>query len=161
MEILHSYWRMEYIETPKKDGEGFENPFVNLPLSGDDKKSLIVFRGPETYLVLNTYPYNPGHLLAVPYREVAELCQLTAEERNDLMDTIIKAQEILNKAFKPDGFNVGFNFGNAAGAGIPGHLHCHIVPRWNSDTNYMPVLGKTRVLPQALEETWDRLSEFC
>ena len=161
MDLLRSYWRMPYITAPTKEGEGHENPFALLPKLNNDKEALIVFRSSKNYLVLNKFPYNAGHLMAVPYREVAELEDLTDEERRDLMETIIKAKEILKKAFKPDGFNIGFNFGSAAGSGITKHLHCHIVPRWAGDTNFMPVIGNSRVLPEALDATWERLRQFC
>jgi len=107
--------------------------------------------------VLNRFPYNPGHLLAVPFREVTELEELTPAEGAALMAEIIFAKRLLAAALKPDGFNVGFNLGAAAGGSIP-HLHAHIVPRWNGDTNFMPVIGHTRTLPQSLEATWDRLA---
>ncbi len=160
MKTLHAYWRMEYIETPKTD-ESFGNPFLCLPELGDDKEALIIYRGQQSYLILNKYPYNPGHLLTVPYREVADLSDLEIDERNDLMTTIIKGKEILQKTFNPDGFNIGFNLGCSAGAGIPTHLHCHIVPRWEGDTNFMPVIGKTKVLPEALTDTWEKLKANC
>jgi len=159
MQHLHAYWRMEYIEAPK--GETFGNPFAEMPRRGDDKATHILVRARHTYVVLNRFPYNAGHLLVVPYREVAELADLTPEERIDFMDTLIAGQDILRRALKPDGFNIGFNLGAAAGAGIPKHLHAHIVPRWNGDTNFMPVLGETRVLPQSLDAMWARLREFC
>ena len=146
---------MEYIEAPK--GPGGPNPFVSLPAMGDDAAALILHRGALTYLLLNRFPYNAGHLLAVPFREVAELEDLTTAERDELMAKIVFAKRVLQAALKPDGFNIGFNLGAAAGAGIPQHLHAHIVPRWSGDTNFMPVIGQTRVLPQALESMYARL----
>jgi ATP adenylyltransferase len=159
MQHLHAYWRMEYIEVPK--GDGFRNPFSELPKLGDDRAALIVHRSAHCYLVLNKFPYNAGHLLAVPYREVSGLSGLTKDEKSDFMEMLITAEDILRKGLNPDGFNIGLNLGSAAGAGIPKHLHAHIVPRWNGDTNFMPVLGETRVLPQSLDAMWDRLREFC
>lgn len=150
---------MPYIEVPKPEG-GDHNPFVSIPLEEDDRKVLIVLRSAHCYLVLNKFPYNAGHLLVVPYREVSRLDELTAEEKADFFDTIIKGQQILEQAIHPDGFNVGFNLGRAAGAGIPSHIHCHIVPRWNGDTNFMPVLGETKVLPESLDAMWQRLRQF-
>ncbi len=155
MQQLHPYWRMDYIEAPRYPAT--KKPFTELPALGDDRAALIVHRSPLSYLVLNRYPYNPGHLLAVPFREVVELGELNAAERADLMDIIITAQALLRTALKPDGFNIGFNVGSTAGGSIP-HLHGHIVPRWNGDNNFMPVLGQTRVLPQALDATWERLA---
>jgi len=156
MQRLHAYWRMPYILAPKNPEAG-GNPFVHIHQSGDDKKEFILFRGKLNYIVMNRYPYNAGHLLVLPYREVPALEQLSTEERHELMDLIVKAQEILTRAIRPDGFNTGFNFGNAAGAGIPSHLHCHVVPRWNGDTNFMPVIGNTRVLPDSMSAMWERL----
>jgi len=156
MQQLHAYWRMDYIEAPRFPGAR-QRPFTDLPGLGDDRKALIVHRSRLSYLILNRYPYNPGHLLAVPFRDVAELEQLSAKGRADLMETITFARRLLAAAVRPDGFNIGFNLGSAAGGSIA-HLHAHIVPRWNGDTNFMPVLGETRVLPQALESTWERLA---
>ncbi len=156
MQQLHAYWRMEYIEAPRYPAS-MKRPFTELPALGDDRAAFIVHRSRFTYLVLNIFPYNPGHLLAVPFREVVELEELRAEEHADLMAEIILAKRLLSAAMKPDGVNIGFNLGSAAGGSIA-HLHGHIVPRWNGDTNFMPVIGQTRVLPQSLESTWTRLS---
>ena len=155
MQHLHAYWRMEYIEAPKYPDA--RNPFTSLPALGDDVTALIVHRVQWTYLLLNRFPYNAGHLLVIPFREVAELEQLTVAERDELMAMIVFAKRVLQEALKPDGFNVGFNLGSAAGAGIPRHLHAHVVPRWSGDTNFMPVIGQTRVLPQALDTMCRRL----
>ena len=156
-EHLHSYWRMEYIETP--EAIKGKNPFVALPKTKNDRESLIVFRGDTCFLLLNRYPYNAGHLLVVPYREVVDLGDLTAEEKAEFLELIIKGKAILTQALNPTGFNVGMNLGASAGAGIPGHLHAHIVPRWTGDTNFMPVIGQTRVLPTSLERMWERLRQ--
>lgn len=147
---------MEYIAAPRLP-EALKRPFSELPALGDDRSALIVHRSPLSYLLLNRYPYNPGHLLAVPFREVTDLLELTPAERADLMEEIVFGQKLLNAVLKPDGLNVGFNLGSAAGGSIA-HLHGHLVPRWNGDNNFMPVLGHTRILPQALETMWDRLS---
>jgi ATP adenylyltransferase len=156
MEQLHAYWRMEYIEAPRFPET--KRPFSELPALGDDRSALIVHRSKLSYLMLNRFPYNPGHLLAIPFREVVDLEDLTADESADLMANITFAKKIVRLALKPDGFNIGFNLGSAAGGSIP-HLHGHIVPRWNGDTNFMPVIGQTRTLPQALESTWAKLTE--
>jgi ATP adenylyltransferase len=156
MEHLHAYWRMEYIETPRHPAG--ENIFTALPALGDDAAALIVHRRRLSYLILNRFPYNAGHLMAVPFRAVTNLVDLDAAERADFMDEIIFGQEVLRAALKPDGFNIGFNLGSAAGGSIP-HLHAHIVPRWAGDTNFMPVLGQTRVLPQSLDTMYRRLRE--
>jgi len=156
MEQLHAYWRMAYIEAPRYPDT--KRPFTELPALGDDLTALIVHRQALSYLILNRFPYNPGHLLAIPFREVAELEELRADERADLMEAIVFAKRLLTAALKPDGCNVGFNLGTAAGGSIA-HLHAHIVPRWNGDTNFMPVLGQTRVLPQSLDATWEKLTQ--
>ena len=155
MDRLHAYWRMPYILAPKNPDES--NPFTKIHQTGDDKKEYILYRGTWNYIVMNRYPYNAGHLLVLPFREVDEMEKLELEERHELIDLIVKAQQILTRALKPDGFNIGFNFGKAAGAGIPSHLHCHIVPRWSGDTNFMPVIGDTRVLPDSMDAMWERL----
>jgi ATP adenylyltransferase len=155
MEHLHAYWRMEYIEAPRDQDGG--NLFTTLPALGDDAKALIIHRSRLSYLLLNRYPYNAGHLLAVPFRAATDLSELDAAERADLMDEIIRGKEILQAALKPAAFNIGFNIGAGAGGSIP-HLHAHIVPRWNGDTNFMPVIGQTRVLPQSLEAMYARLA---
>ncbi|MDR0901503.1 MAG: HIT domain-containing protein [Opitutaceae bacterium] len=155
MQQLHAYWRMEYIEAPRLPAS--KHPFTDLPALGDDRAALIVHRSPLSYLMLNRYPYNPGHLLAIPFREAAEIEELNPAERADLFDIIILAKRLLREVVKPDAFNIGFNLGTAAGGSIA-HLHGHIVPRWNGDNNFMPVLGQTRVLPQALETLWEKLT---
>ena len=156
MQQLHAYWRMDYIEAPRYPAT-MKRPFTELPALGDDRAALIVHRSSHSYLVLNRFPYNPGHLLAVPFREVIEPEELDSDERADLMDEIIFGRRLLTAAMRPDGVNIGFNLGSSAGGSIP-HLHAHIVPRWNGDNNFMPVVGQTRVLPQSLEATWERLT---
>jgi len=147
---------MEYIEAPRYPAT-FKRPFTELPKLGDDRAALIVYRSRLSYLVLNRFPYNPGHLLAVPFREVTDLEQLRPAGRADLMETMTFAKRLLTAALKPNGFNIGFNLGSAAGGSIA-HLHGHIVPRWNGDNNFMPVIGHTRMLPQSLEASWERLA---
>lgn len=154
MQHLHAYWRMDYIEAPRGPEGG--NLFADLPALGDDAKAHIIHRSRLSYLVLNRYPYNAGHLLAVPFRAATDLGELTAAERADLMDEIVFAKQVLTAALKPQAYNIGFNLGAAAGGSIP-HLHAHIVPRWSGDTNFMPVIGETRVLPQSLDAMYQRL----
>ena len=154
---LHAYWRMEYVTQEKTPGE--RRPFVDLPKQTDDRASLIVSREKHSFLLLNRYPYNAGHMMILPYREVPNLEDLSDEERLCFLASTIKAQKILQKAVKPDGFNIGLNIGEAAGAGIPKHLHLHVVPRWDGDTNFMPVLGNARVLPLSLESMWEKLHQ--
>jgi ATP adenylyltransferase len=157
MQQLHPHWRMEYIQAPRYP-DAMKRPFTELPALGDDRAALIVHRSPFSYLVLNRFPYNPGHLLAVPFREVTDLDELTATERTDLFEEIVFAKRLLTAALKPDGFNLGFNLGAAVAGGSIAHLHGHIVPRWSGDNNFMPVVGSTRILPQSLEATWERLA---
>ncbi len=157
MQQIHAYWRMEYIEAPKFPK--VSKPFTELPALGDDRAALIIHRTRLSYLILNRFPYNPGHLLAIPFREVGDIEELNAAESADLMQTIIFGKKVLRTALNADGFNVGFNLGHAVSGGSIPHLHAHIVPRWDGDTNFMPVIGETRVLPQALESTWTKLSE--
>ncbi len=147
---------MDYIEAPRYPA-ALKRPFTELPKLGDDRAALIVYRSRFSYLLLNRFPYNPGHLLAVPFREVTDLDELTPAGRADLMETVTFGKRLLTAALKPNGFNIGFNLGSAAGGSIP-HLHGHIVPRWNGDSNFMPVIGHTRLLPQSLEASWDRLA---
>lgn len=156
-ESLQAHWRMPYILAPKSNPAS-ANPFASLP-DQDDAESLILLRGKHNYTVLNRFPYNAGHLLVVPYQEVPDLQSLSPEARHEHIDCITAAQDLLARALKPDGFNTGYNLGTAGGAGIPTHLHCHIVPRWHGDTNFMPVIGNTRVLPDALQSMWERLRQ--
>jgi len=149
---------MEYIAAPRYPET--ERPFTDLPALGDDARALIVHRSRHSYVLMNRYPYNPGHLLAIPYREVTDLDQLDAAERADLGDSILYAKRLLTAALRPDGFNIGYNLGSAAGGSIP-HLHAHIVPRWQGDSNFMPVIGQTRTLPQSLDTLWARLREIA
>jgi ATP adenylyltransferase len=125
---------------------------------GDDRRALILQRGDRAFLILNAFPYASGHLMAVILRHVAALEDATADELLECMTLIQRAVRALQVAYKPDGFNVGANQGRAAGAGVVGHLHLHVVPRWNGDANFMPVIGETKVLPEALDTTYDRLT---
>jgi ATP adenylyltransferase len=125
----------------------------------DDPENLIVKRGQRAYIILNRYPYTSGHLLVVPYDHQPTLSDLDAETRAELMELVNEGILVLESIYKPQGFNVGINIGEAAGAGITGHIHMHIVPRWGGDTNFISSLGNTRVLPESLEETYRRLCE--
>lgn len=150
---------MDYIATKKSGESSAENPFTELPNAGDDRKALIVLRGEWNYVVLNRYPYNPGHCMVVPYREAGELDELSPEEHTEFFALLTRMTGVLRRAMNPHGFNIGINLGRAAGAGIPRHLHCHIVPRWEGDTNFLTVIGDSRTLPQALDETWSVLRD--
>ena len=159
-DYLHAHWRMPYIKEPSSTGKKRANPFLELPDSDNPKEALLLYKSSGSFIVMNKFPYNAGHLLCIPYREVGDLEDLSDEEYLDLCQTIRKAKKLLRLALRPDGFNIGYNLGASAGAGIPGHLHCHIVPRWSGDNNFMPVLSNTRVLPEAMDAMWDRLNEF-
>lgn len=155
MEKLWAPWRIRYILGPKDKGCFL----CAKPSDADDRQNLVLVREPTCFALLNAYPYNPGHLLVAPYKHTGEMDDLGEDELAALMLLTRRCQRILRQAMKPDGFNVGINLGQCAGAGLPGHLHIHIVPRWNGDTNYMPVTADTHVLPQALEELWDSLHQ--
>lgn len=150
---------MEYVQQAKTPAQ--RQPFADLPKRQDDRVTLVLSRERHSFILMNRYPYNAGHLLILPYREVPDLEDLSDEELLCFTKTTRKAKRLLSKALKPDGFNIGMNLGEAAGAGIPKHLHQHVVPRWSGDTNFMPVLGSTRVLPQSLEAMWDHLSQIA
>jgi ATP adenylyltransferase len=159
MKNLHAYWRMDYVEIPQSEKLEDNDPFLEIP-NEDEASSLLIFRSKFCYSVLNKFPYNAGHSMVIPYRQVADIQDLTPEEYSDIGQSILRMQKILIDALKPHGFNIGYNLGTAAGAGIASHLHCHIVPRWEGDTNFMPVIGQIKVLPQALEKMVARLRTF-
>ncbi|MBN1808489.1 MAG: HIT domain-containing protein [Planctomycetes bacterium] len=156
MDRLWAPWRMKYILDNAKAEDCF---LCTAAEAGPEEKNgiFLVRRGENALLVMNRYPYNNGHLLAAPLRHAADLTDLTAEERGGLMDMTALAEKLLREVLRPDGFNIGLNVGAVAGAGLPGHVHVHIVPRWESDTNFMPVVADTKVIPQALEELYDKL----
>lgn len=154
MDILHAPWRIDYILAPKRPvTEGQPSIFTDIAQSSDDEANYVVARSRTCYVVLNTFPYNGGHLMVVPYRQTAGFDELTDDELLDLMHMTRRSVQALREALKPQGFNMGVNLGKCAGAGIIEHLHVHIVPRWEGDTNFMPVLANTRVVPEALKET--------
>ena len=131
--------------------------FCTAPAAGDDRGQLVLHRGRHGYLILNAYPYASGHLLAVVYRHIASLADATSDELTDLMTLVTTATTLLAAEYRAEGFNVGLNQGRVAGAGIADHLHMHVVPRWNGDANFVAVVGETRVIPEALDVTYDRL----
>ena len=150
MESLHAPWRIEYILARKPELK--EGLFARIAQSSDDVGNLVVVRDRTCFALLNRYPYNGGHLMVVPYKEVPDMNGLTDEELSDLWKLVRRCTNALTAVMKPDGFNVGINLGKAAGAGIAEHLHIHVVPRWNGDTNFMPVIASTTVLPEALKD---------
>jgi ATP adenylyltransferase len=156
MEPLYAPWRIKYILAPKP-APADASLFTQIAQSNDDEGNYVVARDRNGYAVLNRYPYACGHLLVVPYRQTANLNDLTEEELADLMKLVRRCQNALTQVMKPDGFNIGLNLGKVAGAGITDHLHFHIVPRWNGDTNFMPVIGSVTVLPDALADVAARL----
>lgn len=151
---LWAPYRMSYIKKDAADSPdgNRRNPFVTLP-DLDDEEALIVARGQHVYCVLNLYPYNAGHLLVVPYREVANLEELTKDESDELMAFTQTAIRALKKVSNPDAFNAGFNLGRSSGGSVVQHLHMHVVPRWSGDANFMAVIDGTKVLPQLLKDT--------
>jgi ATP adenylyltransferase len=150
MDTLHAPWRIEYILAPKPPSS--QSLFTRIAQSSDDEANCVIARDRTCYALLNTYPYTGGHLMVVPYKQAQDFNGLTDEEITDLMRLTRRCQNALTKLMKPDGFNIGINLGKVAGAGILEHLHIHVVPRWEGDTNFMPVLASTTVVPQALKE---------
>ncbi|AIE84790.1 HIT family protein [Fimbriimonas ginsengisoli] len=157
-EILWAPWRLQYIEKPSVPG-GTGDIFLDLPAAGDDKKNLILYRGTTGFVMMNAFPYTNGHLLIAPFRQVAEIDGLNEAELCEINMLLAKCVRWVRAAYNPDGFNVGVNMGSAAGAGIPVHIHWHVVPRWAGDTNFMTSVGEVRVMPQTLEDSYARLAE--
>ena len=152
---MHAPWRIEYILSPKPELK--EGLFARIAQSSDDVANLVIARDRSCFALLNRYPYNGGHIMVVPYKEVPDLNDLTDEELTDLWKLVRRCSNALAAVMKPDGFNVGINLGKVAGAGIAEHLHVHIVPRWNGDTNFMPVIANATVLPEALKDVAAKL----
>jgi ATP adenylyltransferase len=157
MQHLWAPWRMEYI-MEAKDSALDGCTFCLLPRGRADRDNLILRRGRRVFVILNKYPYNPGHLMVVPYTHAAGLDDLGPDELTDLMLELRAAIGCLRRGMGPDGYNVGINLGRTAGAGIPHHVHYHVVPRWDGDHNFMPVLAETKVIPQHLLRTYDQLA---
>jgi ATP adenylyltransferase len=154
MNHLWSPWRMSYIMNNKnEDGCVFCHAQEQI----DGCENLIIHRGPRSYVILNRYPYTSGHLMVVPYQHCATLEELSSQARAEMMELISSCVQILTQEYQAQGFNIGANLGGAAGAGIPQHVHFHIVPRWLGDTNYMSAIGGTRVVPEALDESYQRI----
>lgn len=153
MNHLWSPWRMAYIESFKKNG----CVFCQALAQQDGPDNLIVIRGENAFVILNRYPYTSGHLMVLPFKHSPILDDLDPATRAEMFELVAKGNQILRGIYKPQGFNVGINIGEAAGAGIEEHIHVHIVPRWGGDTNFMTAVGETRVLPESLEDTYRRV----
>jgi ATP adenylyltransferase len=159
MQRLWTPWRRAFVE-----GAADNSPnacfLCALPAAHDDRANHILTRSESVYVLLNRYPYNTGHLMVAPYAHTGDLANLDGSIAGDLMRVTQRSVAALQRAYQPDGFNVGMNLGKAAGAGVPDHLHVHVVPRWNGDTNFMPVLSETKVLPETLDQTYERLEPY-
>lgn len=159
MQRMWSPWRSEYVEAAaqRSPSDADQSLFADLEQDGHDEENLILWRGDHVFVIMNKYPYNNGHLLIVPYREVRAYDALTPDEQIAIARTIDRCIRWLRQALHPDGFNVGMNLEDGSGAGVPEHVHVHVVPRWQGDTNFMTTTSETRVLPEALSTTYRRL----
>lgn len=158
MEHLWSPWRAQHVASAKAEPDpAGRTLFQRLAAEEQDEENLILWRGEHVFVLMNLYPYNNGHIMVVPYRPVIGFEALTADEQVALTRALDRCLRWLRDALAPDGFNIGINQGAAAGAGIPDHLHLHVVPRWSGDTNFMPVTARTKVIPEALADTYEKL----
>lgn len=161
MKRMWSPWRSSYIETfknaGKKKSKSKKSIFLRALEANDDDKHFIVWRGKHCFVIMNLYPYNSGHVMIVPYRQVARYDELTDPELLDIMRTIRRTLQALDEEMRPEGFNIGANLGRASGAGVNEHIHFHVVPRWNGDTNFMPVLTDTKVISEDMRATLQKL----
>ena len=158
MKNLWSPWRSDYIDSIKEDQSGGGCIFcAAFEKDISDLTNLVVYKSKNTFVMMNLYPYNNGHLMIVPNRHIGSIDQISAKESHELMDELILAEKVLQKIYTPQGFNIGANLGRAGGAGIEEHIHFHLVPRWSGDTNFMPVIGEVKVISQDLAETKKRL----
>lgn len=153
MDQIWAPWRVKYIEAEKPSG----CILCDKPEEDKDTSNYILYRGKQNFIMLNGYPYNPGHVMVSPYRHIATLEDMTDAVRDEHFRIVSRTVNILKQMFDPAGFNIGINLGRVAGAGIEDHLHTHIVPRWHGDTNFMPVVSGVRVIPEALAETYEKL----
>ena len=155
MKQIWAPWRIEYIQMEKAEG----CILCDKPRQNSDAQNYILYRGDKNFIIMNTYPYNPGHLMIAPYRHLAGLEQLTDEELHEHFEIVSRSIKIIRQVFNPGGFNIVINMGKLAGAGIDDHFHTHIVPRWQGDTNFMPVISDVRIVPEALAETYEKLKD--
>jgi ATP adenylyltransferase len=155
MDYLWTPWRYAYVSTAEK---AVGCVFCDAAKSTDDAKTLIVYRGQHCFVILNAFPYTPGHVMVVPYAHLDELQKLPTEAANEMMALSQRMEHVLRELYHPDGINLGMNIGKAAGAGIAGHIHMHVLPRWVADANFVSVVCETRILPETLEETWKRMT---
>lgn len=155
MEQIWAPWRIKYIMMEKPKG----CILCDKPGQSNDVQDYILYRGKHNFIILNSFPYNPGHLMIAPYRHISSLEELNHEELHEHYEIVSRGIGILRQVFHPQGFNIGMNIGKVAGAGIDDHIHTHIVPRWQGDTNFVPVLSDVKVIPEALVETYDRLKD--
>jgi len=159
MEKLWSPWRSQYIDTfkdePKETLPG--SLFTRILNENDDRKNYLLYRGKAAFIIMNLYPYNSGHLMVVPYKEARSIDELDSDTRLEMFELMDLGVKALSEAIKPHGFNIGANLGRVAGAGIEDHIHFHIVPRWNGDTNFMPVLNDVKVISEEMGRTYDKL----
>jgi len=153
MKQIWAPWRIEYIQMEKPT----ECILCEKPGQDNDTENYILYRGDKNFVIMNKYPYNPGHLMVAPYRHIANLEELTEEELHEHFEIVSRGIKVLRQAFNPGGFNIGVNMGKVAGTGIDDHVHTHIVPRWQGDTNFMTVISDIRVVPEALAETYQKL----
>ncbi len=156
MEKIWAPWRIKYVSGRKSPG----CLFCNKHKAGNDRKNHVVYRGKKVFLIMNIYPYNNGHLMIAPYKHTGDIRKLTSGEFIEIMDILKKTIDALKKILKPQGFNVGFNIGKVSGAGVAGHVHMHVVPRWTGDTNFMPVIGNTKVVSQSLDSLYSELKKY-
>src|ERR1051325_686543 len=161
MDFLWSPWRYQYIRAAA-DGDLKEKAcvFCSGPSAPDLRQALVVGRAAQSYVILNLYPYTSGHVMVVPYRHVSSLADLDQETSTEMMELAKRCQRALDAVYRPDGYNLGINLGRAAGAGIEEHIHMHVVPRWAGDANFMTVIGETRVLPEDLGITYDKVKPY-
>ncbi len=159
LERFAAAWREQYVSTAgETSGDGCV--FCRLGEEPVGAESGVLWRGPLSFVVLNAFPYGSGHVLVLPRRHASGLDELSAEEYGAFSETIRRTAHALELAYRPDGLNIGMNLGRAAGAGIPGHLHAHALPRWNGDTNFMTAIAEVRVLPESLESTWRKIQPY-